>query len=283
MAITNFIPEVWSAQLLTSLKNSLVYAQSSTVNRNYEGEISNYGDSVRITNVVRPTVGTYTAHTDITVEEVSDESRTLAIDQSKYFAFEVDDIESRQARGGVMDEAASEAAYVLSDTADAFLATTMQAGVAASNQLTAVGDGTTGATTSELVQLLIDMKVRLDEENVPSQGRWVAITPAIHGSLLSSDQFVRADASGSTQALRNGMVGRAFGFDVLLSNNAPAGASSGKTVIAGHAMATSYAEQINNVEAMRLEKRFSDGLKGLHLYGAKVIRPTALVTCDVTL
>lgn len=291
MAITNFIPEIWSAQLLVSLKKSLVYGQPSSVNRNYEGEISQYGDTVHITNILRPSIGDYQAHgvdnasgtgSDITFEQVNDDTRALTIDQSKYFAFEIDDIEKRQERGSTMGDAASEAAYNLGDVSDQYLAGVMKAGVAASNQLPQVNDGTTdaSATGAALIQMFIDMKVRLDEENVRSQGRWVVISPSMHGKLLGTEQFVRVDASGSAEALRNGQVGRAFGFDVVLSNNVPR-TSGADTAIAGYAGATTYAEQIAKVEGVRLEKRFADGLKGLHLYGSKVIRPEGLVTAEV--
>lgn len=279
MAVTNFIPEVWSAQLLTSLKGALVYGGAGVVNRNYEGDISQYGDTVNITSITRPTIGTYTAHSDITVEDVDDATRALVIDQSKYFAFEVDDIEKRQARGNVMDEAAMEAAYGLADTADAYLSALMAAGVAAGNQLTAVDID----TAAEAEQALVDLKTSLDEADVPGQSRWVVVTPAFEALLLRSTLFVPVDASGTSQALRNGTVGRAFGFDVLKSNQAPdADTGSGSKLIAGHPIATTYAEQINKVEAFRMEKRFADGLKGLHLYGAKVVRPTALASIDTS-
>ena len=278
MAITNFIPEVWAAQLLVSLKKSLVYGQAGVVNRDYEGEISQYGDTVHITNIVQPTIGDYTAHTDITVEELDDDTRALVIDQSKYFAFEVDDIEKRQARSDVQAEGASESAYGLRDVADQYIAGLMNTDVDAGNQLGEL----TLADTQVYDEMLIPMSVRLDEENVPAEGRWLVVSPAVHGELLKDDRFVRADASGSTAGLRNAFIGRAAGFDILKSNNTPAGAATGRVQIAGYPGAFSYAEQINNVEAFRVEKRFADALKGLHLYGAKTVRPTGLVTADVT-
>lgn len=279
MAISNFVPEIWSAQLLTSLKSSLVYAGPGIVNRNYEGEIANAGDTVNITSISRPTIGTYTAHSDITVEDVDDATRQLVVDQSKYFAFEVDDIEKRQALGGVMDEAANEAAYGLRDVADSYLSALMLDEVDEDNVLDAVAID----TADEAIQALIDLSVVLDESDVPTEGRWVVAPPSFHGLLLKSDLFERVDASGSSETLRNGIVGRAFGFDVLKSNNTPdATAGGGNAVIAGSPIATSYAEQIAKVEAFRLEKRFADGLKGLHLYGAKVVRPTALAAIDTT-
>lgn len=279
MAIINFVPEVWAAQLLSSLKEALVYGGPGVVNRNYEGEISQVGDTVNITSITRPTIGTYTAHTDLTFEDVDDATRALLITESKFFAFEVDDIEARQARGDVMDEAANESAFGLRDVADGFLSSTMAAGVAAGNILPA------GAidTPSEAEQALIDLRTALDESDCPSDGRWVAVDPAFEALLLDSDRFVRVDASGSSEALRNGRIGQAYGFNVLKTNQAPAAAvGSGIKVLAGHPAATTYAEQINSVEAVRLEKRFADGLKGLHLYGALVVRPTCLASIDTT-
>lgn len=284
MAFTSFVPKIWSAELLSALEKTLVYGQAGVVNRDYEGEIANYGDTVSVNSVSDLTVGDYTAHSDMTVEALATTEQTLTITQAKYWAFEIDDIEARQARnsGGLVSEVSQRAAYKLGDEADQYLAAQMKAGVDAGNVLTAVGDGTTAATGAQVLQTLIDLMVTLDEDNVPRSGRWVTVTPAIHGVLLGTDQFVRADASGSTEGLRNGMVGRAFGFDVMVSNNVPAGAVSGSTVIAGHAMATSYAEQIAKTEAARVEKRFADMVKGLHLYGAKVFRGTALASVDVT-
>lgn len=279
MAITNFVPEVWSARLLTSLKAALVYGGPGVVNRDYQGDISQFGDTVNITSISRPTIGDYTAHTDIDIEDVDDATRALVIDQAKYFAFEIDDIEAAQARGNVLPEAASEAAYGLSDAADTFLSGQMATDVPGANDITDAAI----ATTDDAEQALVDLKIVLDESDVPTAMRWVVIPPAVEGLLLRSDLFVPVDASGTSEALRNGTVGRAFGFDVLKSNNCPdAAAGGGVAILAGHPWATSYAEQIAKTEAFRMEARFADGLKGLHLYGAKVVRPTALARIDTT-
>lgn len=279
MAITNFIPEVWSAELLTALEKSLVYAAPGVVNRNYEGEISQYGDTVHITNLVDPTIGTYTKHTDITIEDVDDATQVLTISQSPYFAFEVDDIEKRQARGDVLSEQARRAAYLLRDKADTYVAGLMGTGVDAGNLVAEQ----TLATASAAYDLLVDLSVLLDEDNVPTEGRFVVVTPKFHGLLLKDQRFVGAGDAQGAATRANGFVGEAAGFSVRKSNNAPdgPGAGAGKLVIAGSDMATTFAQQIASVEAFRMEKRFADGLKGLHLYGAKVIRPTALAAVDV--
>jgi hypothetical protein len=279
MAISAFKPEVWSAELLVALEKSLVYAATGVVNRNYEGEISQYGDTVHIVSLNDPTIGDYTPHTDITIEDVDDAEQLLLIDQSKYFAFEVDDIEKRQARGDVMGEQARKSAYLLRDVADQHVAAKMAAGVDAGN----IVAEQTLATPDAAYDLLVDLGTILDEDNVPTEGRWSVITPAFHGLLLKDDRFIAAGDERGASVRTNGVVGEAAGFSLRKSNNAPdgPGAGAGKLILAGYDGATTYAEQISSVEAFRLEKRFADGVKGLHLYGSKVVRPTGLAAADV--
>ena len=280
MAISNFIPEVWSAELLVALEKSLVYASPGVVNRDYEGEIAQSGDTVHITSLADPTVDDYTVHTDITVEDVDDATAALIIDQSKYFAFEVDDVEKRQAKGTVLTEQARKAAYKLRDVADQFVAAQMAADVDAGNEVSEAS-----YAFDEVYDLLVDLAVLLDESDVPSEGRFAIVTPAIHGALLKDSRFIAAGDSAGSVVRANGRVGEAAGFSIRKSNNAPdgPGAGAGKLLIAGSDMATTYAEQIASTEAVRMEKRFADMVKGLHLYGGKVVRPTALAIADVIL
>lgn len=275
MAIANFKPTIWSADLHVTLEKALVYGAPGVVNRNYEGEIRAAGDKVNITSLTDPTIGTYTAHTDITIEDVDDDTQQLVVDQAKYFAFEVDDIEKRQALGGVMTEQARKAAYKLRDTADTFLGALMGAATTPGAEVT--------VTSSNAYDILVDLSVALSQANVPTEGRFAVITPAYHGFLLKDSRFVAAGDEIGAGVRANGLVGRAAGLSLRVSNNAPAGpgAGAGKLVIAGYDGATTFAEQIASVEAARLEKRFADMVKGLHLYGAKVTRAAGLVSRDV--
>lgn len=277
MAITNFIPEYWSSALLTSLKKSLVFGD--VVNRNYEGEIAAAGDTVRITSVSRPTISTYVPNsTTITYEQLADAQRTLVVDQAKMFNFTVDDVDRRQSLPGIVEEATREAAYALGDTIDQFIAG-LYTGAINTIDTTAVT-----STAANAYPLLVDLKVKLDQKNVPGDGRWVIVPPWYHGLLLKDNRFIDASASGSTEALTNGRVGRAAGFDVRVSNNAPLITGDDYAVIAGHNSAITYAEQINKVEALRLETKFADGIRGLAVYGAKLIRPDsiAVLTASMT-
>lgn len=276
MAIDRFIPEIWSARLLSALQKALVFAQPGIVNRDYEGEIAEAGDTVRITSISDPTIGTYVPNsTVITPENLTDAQRTLVVDQAKYFAFEVDDVERRQAKGNVMPEAMTRAAYKLRDIVDTYIAG-FYTSVPAANDVGTVA--VPAATpTAAYDDILVPLSVKLDEANVPTEGRWVVFPPWLHGRMLKDSRFIKANESGTTMGLRNAVVGEAAGFTILKSNNVVNSSGDDYEILAGgSSMAISYAEQINKVEAYRPESSFSDAVKGLHLWGAKVIRPEAL-------
>jgi N4-gp56 family major capsid protein len=277
MAVDNFIPEVWRAALLASLKKALVYAAPGVANRNYEGDIARAGDTVRITSVGRPTIGTYVPNvTTISPETLTTGQRTLTVDQSKYFAFEIDDVDARQVAGTLMGEAMTEAAYALRDVADRYVGGLYTQAQSANQLGTIVVDASTPRVAYD--SILVPLKVKLDEASVPTEGRYCIVPPWLHGRLLRDNRFIDASASGSTDPLLNGRVGRAAGFDIYVSNNCPNPTADHNVVTAGHPMAVTYAEQIANTEAYRPESSFSDAVKGLHVYGAKVIRPEALAT-----
>lgn len=287
MAITRFKPEIWSANLLVALRKALVYAGPMVVNRDYEGEIRQAGDTVRITSVSDPTVADYAPNvTVITPEELTDAQRTLLIDQQKYFAFYVDDVDAAQALGNVLPEALRRAAYKLADQVDQYVAG-MYTQVQTANVLNS-GSAITltapdTATHEDLWnKVIVPLKVKLDEANVPNEGRWMVIPPWAEGYLLQSALFTRVDASGTTEALRNGIVGRGAGFDFLKSNNTPNPAGSDYILMAGTDMAISFAEQVNQTEAYRPESKFADAIKGLTVYGGKMIRPEGAAYAKVT-
>lgn len=283
MSIANFIPTVWSARILVALRNALVYGQEGIVNTDYEGEITAYGGSVKINSVGDPTIKDYTKNSNMDdPEELSSAGQLLTIDQAKYFNFAVDDVDAVQSRPKVMDQAMRNAAWGLRDVADSYIATTMAAGVAAANYLGSSGSPKTISAATDVYNYLVDLAVILDESNVPTEGRWAVVPPWFHGYLLKDERFVKSGTEAGDEVLRNGRVGQAAGFMVLTSNKAPTFSSAGYKIIAGNAGGTSYAEQILNLEAYRPEKRFSDAMKGLHVYGGKVVRPSNLAMLWIT-
>jgi hypothetical protein len=214
MAILRFRPEIWSAALLVALQKKLVYAQPGVVNRDYEGEITQAGDTVRITSISDPTIGTYVPNvTAIAPEELTDAQRTLVVDQAKYFAFFVDDVDKRQAKGDVMPTAMARAAYKLADQADQFVAG-LYTGIQSANAVnsgSAITFTAVGATATEEFynKVLVPLKVKLDEANVPTEGRWCVVPPWAHAMLLLSSLFSRFDGAGQQRGVpqRHGRPG----------------------------------------------------------------------------
>lgn len=279
MALTNFIPQVWSARLLENLTKNHVYA--GIASRTYEGEIASCGDQVKINSIGPITIGTYTKNTDITAPEtLSDAQRILTIDQAKYFNFQIDDIDAAQASPKVMDGAMRAAAYALSDTADTYLAG-LYTQADEKNCIGTDASPVTFTAPTDAYLYLVKLAVKLDEANVPQNGRWVVVPAWFHALLLLDPRFVQAGSTASDRVLRVGEVGEAAGFTILTSNNVQI-KEDGYKIMAGAENTIAYAEQITELEAYRPEKRFADALKGLHLYGAKVLEPKAMAVLTVT-
>lgn len=281
MALTNSQVTIFARELQSSLKKALVFAGPQAVNRNYEGEIRQTGDSVRIRSISRPTISPYVKNVSvITPETLTDAERTLLIDQANSFAFEIDDVDMAQVQngGGLMTEAALESAYGLADVADLYVAG-LYTGADTANKIS-----TTAITTGALaIEGLVALKTKLDTANVPNQGRYVILPPWYVGKLLLANAFTSLADSGTTDALRNGHIGRAFGFDIFESNNVTLVTGDDYLVCAGYTGAITFATQINKVEAYRPESSFSEALKGLNLFGAKLVRPSGIATLTASI
>jgi hypothetical protein len=287
-SIDNFIPQIWSARILEALRKALVYAQPTVVNRDYEGEISAAGDTVKINSIGDPTIFDYTKNTDMPSPETLDDSqKTLLIDAAKAFNFQVDDIDKAQQTPKVMDFSLGRAGYRMADVTDQYVAGKLvQANENVLYSLATPLLPVPQAGPTGCYEMLVDLSVLLDEANVPTDGRWVVIPPWIHGLLVKDQRFV---SYAAVDVLYNRQVGEAAGFMVMTSNNvpqiaAPAGAGDDALrygIIAGHQMGFSFADQINSVEAYRPQNRFGDAVKGLHLFGGAVIRPEAIAVAYV--
>ncbi|MDX3235659.1 P22 coat protein - protein 5 domain protein [Streptomyces sp. ME03-5709C] len=283
MTVRNFVPEIWSSRLLVATRKALVYAAPNVVNRDYEGEISEAGDTVRITSVSRPAIGNYVpGSTTITPEKLNTGQRTLVVDQSKYWAFSIDDVDKRQAKSNLIPQAMSEAAFGLADVIDQYVAG-LYTQIASGNFLNVVGSpiDTYTAPKDFYDKVLVPLRTKLTKANVPTAGRYVIVPPDGYASLLLDDRFIKSDNAGTDAGLRNGFVGRAAGFDIYESNNCPVPTGDTTVVQAGVKEAITFAEQINKTEAYRPESSFSDAVKGLALYGAKVIRPDHLAAAFI--
>lgn len=290
MAVDAFIPEVWNANLLTALEKSLILADPGfAVNTDYEGDIAEAGDTVHIGTLVDPTIKTYVKNSTVIVPDVlTITDQTLVIDQSKYYAIGIDDIDKRQALGGgtYLSKAAVRAAYQLREVVDTFVGTKMVAGAGTTIPATTLPAGNADAVYA----LLLKIKTKFDKMNIPSDQRWVAGDPEVLNQIFWDKRFTDVSAYGGAGAsVANGEIGRALGMRIKTSTNMPAGAtaaadgnSASSWLLAGAGnTATSYAQQLSKTEAYRPESSFSDAVKGLALYGAKVVRPEFLIKADV--
>ena len=267
MAITSFIPSVWSARLTENLHKSLVFG--SLCNRNYEGDIAQFGDTVHINNLADITVKPYTPNTDIAEpEQLTGSDTTLTIDHGAYYNFYLNDVDAAQANSDLMDAAMRNAAYKLAEDTESYILSVIREG-AGTKKSGAIPEG-------GVYELLVNIKTALDEKNVPRAGRVLVVPASVEGELLLDNRFITGNGAFSEAHLADGSVARAAGFDIYISNDLE------DEIIAMIPEAVTFANQITRVDAYRPEKGFSDCVKGLCLSGAKVVMPEAVCVFSIT-
>lgn len=274
MGLENFIPEVWSASLLVQLRKNHVFA--NLVNRDYQGDIR-FGDTVRITELGAVSVGDYSKNGTVTWQNMDSAQKTLLIDQQKYFAVKLDDIDAVQANVRLLDGIMQEAAYSVSDTIDAHIAGLYAQAGATVTALT--------VTAGNVIKNVADFALKLDEANVPTGGRYLVIPPWYNQHLvLAASGAVSATATSKVMddgMILNGYVGQFYGFNILMSNNVNNNGTVWN-IMAFNKSAITHAGQVSKVMATPIEDGFQEGVKGLYVYGSKVVRPAALVYCAAT-
>lgn len=277
MAITNFIPEVWSAAILEALRAKLVFP--SLCNRDYEGDIREAGDTVHITGYNDVTVHEYVRGKAITVDDVTDkEAAVLKIDKSDYFAFKVNDLDKTQAKADLTGKFTNSAAYNMMKNVETYISNLMDTAVGTPAKTVSVG------TPADAYLAVVEAGRKLDVQNVPDEGRWLVVSPDFYALLLQDSRFIEGTEAGHNTLL-NGVVGQVRGFTVVKSNNVPRKSASPDTqsILAGTNAAVTFAQQVSKVEAMRMQTDFADMVRGLDLYGAKVIRPECLTKITLNL
>jgi len=297
-----FLPSVYSKKVLNFFRKASVV--EAITNTDYAGEISAYGDSVKIIKEPVISVSDYTRGSDTTDTKLTDQEITLVVDSAKAFKFIVDDIETNMSHVNFKEVASSSAAYALKDAYDAAVLATMFAGVSASGPDHIIGAdaaaGTGGvAETTASVDLLgsdgtgvdaIDLMARmarlLDDQNVPEEGRWFVAPPSFYEELSQSgSKLLSVDFNAGQGSIRNGLVssGKLRGFDMYKSNNIAATSNATGKVMAGHMSSTATANTILSTEVLRDPTSFGDIVRGLHVYGAKVLRDDALCSAFYTI
>jgi hypothetical protein len=292
-----FLPAVYSKKVLNFFRKSSV-AEAIT-NTDYAGEITAFGDTVRIIKEPVITVYQYERGADVTQTKLTDQEVSLVVDTANAFKFIVDDIETSMSHVNFKEVASSSAAYALRDAFDEGVIAAMFAGVPAaspnhilgSDSATDLAAGTFDGTGNldigyasgehDPIDVLSHMARLLDEQNIPEEGRWFLANPEFYEQLVqSSSKLLSVDFNAGQGSIRNGLVssGKLRGFDMYKTNNIAATTNAAGKCIAGHMSSTCTAQTIVNTEVIRDPSSFGDIVRGLHVYGAKVLRPEALVS-----
>jgi hypothetical protein len=278
MSSKNFVPEIWDARLMQHLDDALVF--KVLCNTDYEGAITKQGDTVHVNQIGDVTISPYApGKTNITVEQLKSVQSILTVDQGHYYAFEVEDVDKVQSMANLLDLAAERAAFGLAHTIDSYLAALYsQAG----SSITA--HGSTAVNSGNVIGLIGYVGQVMNENNVPTDGRWGVVPPWFALSLSLANILKRTENVG---LIKTGYIGSAptLGFDFYMSNNVvTTGTAPDYTsyCMFGRKPALTFAQQVLENEAYRSHTGFADVVRGLLVYGAKVMDPRQLVSMTAT-
>ena len=289
----NFIPEIWSGKLIENFYDATVLAAIS--NTNYEGEIRSMGDTVNIRTTPEITIQTYVKGQTLTVEQPDKPKLQLLIDKGEYFACVEDDVDEVQADVNMMDQWSKDASERMKIKIDQRVLTDILPDVSAQNKGKTAGRisgdidlGASGGsdpiaiTSSNVIGKIIDMGTVLDEANCPEGDRFLVIPAKMAGLIKQSDLKDASITGDGNTPLRNGRLGMIDRFTLYVSHNLNKNGSE-FSVIGGHNMGFTFASQMTNMETIRSETTFGNIIRGLQVYGYKVVKPEALSTMIVTL
>ena len=281
-----FIPEIYSKKVQIALRKAAV--AEAVCNTDYMGEISSFGDTVNIIKEPQIAVADYTRGLAVTSTDLTDQELVLTVDQAKSFSFKIDDLEKRFSHVNFQAIAADNAAYALRDAMDSNILAAISAGATATTGMgttsTPIDIGFGSNEVDPLNQMSLAAK-ELDEANAPEDGRWFVAAPEWYNALSNSaSKLLSVDFNAGQGSIRNGLVasGLLRGFSMYKSNNlptndlsgaSPAGSATAPIALFGHMSSTAAASSMNKVETVRDTGTFSDIVRGLMVWGRKVLRP----------
>ena len=273
MAYKNFIPTIWSEAINRELERARVFVADT--NRQYEGDVRKMGDTVRILGVGKPTITTQTG-TEVTLtgaENIADSATSLLINKVSYFNYKVDDIDKRQAVGGIMEALSKEASEGLAQAMDCAVAD-----LALADEAVLDGAGTT-ITANNVIETIDAGLEKLYENDVKPDGNITLTVPPWFYTILK-EKYITLDTDNSNM-LANGKVGRYGNVLIRMSNNVPKDGSDYYYLQLKTNKAIAFANPMTHVEAYRPELGFSDAVKGFVLYGTKIVRPKEMIVLKV--
>jgi hypothetical protein len=286
--LSAFVPQIWSRRIIANI-NQINVAMNVLANKNYEGEIQAAGDTVQVRTFGSITVQDYARGETLSAESLVPVKETLTVDKAKYFAFDVDSLDVAQNDINAIEGYTGRAGVAMSNAIDTFV---MSYGLSGNSANTIGSQGSPVAITKDtdttaVYQQLVIAGKKLDQQNVPTDGRWAIVTPFFKSLILqSTTYFIRSTDLGDAilttaglsarDASRIGFLGQAAGFDIYVSNNLPSNGTYWGNLY-GQGKRVSYAAQIpaSTMEAIRLETTFATRVRGLLLHGAQVFAEDA--------
>lgn len=306
-----FIPTIWSAKMNAKFYAATVFGEIA--NTNWQGEIADVGDKVIINDIPTLTISDYTPGTALQYQVPTPSTQELQINNAKSFAFRVDDVLRMQSKPNLIDTFSGDAAQQMKIAIDStVLFGSFDNGASDNKGATAgritgaynLGTKTAPVTLSatNTLSLITSMAAVLDEQNVPESDRFLVIDPATRNWLMQSPLAQAYFTNDSQSIVRNGKIGMIDRFTVYVSNLLPrkdaakawtigtgdpaaaaadAGTAKARAIIAGHKSAITFASQMTKVETLRIQDNFGDYVRGLNVFGYKVVKPESLVLACV--
>ena len=287
---SGFIPSIWSGKLVEKLYARTAFAEVS--NTLYEGSIKGAGDTVQIRTTPSIVINDYEIGGGLTYEKPVSDKVELQIDQAKSFSFEVNDVDAYQAdiklMEGWSDDAGQQMKIAIDKDISAYAyteAAAENAGATAGVESGSLNLGVAGTpvaiTKTNILDTLVDCGTALDEQNVPDEGRYIMLPAWMNGMLKKSDLRDASIMGDATSAFRNGKIGMLDRFSVYVNNNMSTVTDDGTdnqatNVIFGHKKALTFASQMTNMETLPNPSDFGKLIRGLNVYGRKVIDPNAI-------
>jgi hypothetical protein len=280
---SHWLPEIFSKKVQVAFRKSSVV--EAITNTDYTGEIAQFGDTVNIIKEPQISIYDYTRHGSITATDLTDEELTMQIDQAKAFQFEVDDLEKRFSHINWQQIASDNAAYKLKDAMDSNVLAAIVAASGINTYGSVDAPVVTGHDSGETdpLDVLARLARQLDDQNVPEENRWVVAAPSFYEELAKTNsKLLSIDYNAGQGSLRNGLVasGELRGFKMYKSNNTPTATGTGSytgttlpLVVAGHMSAVATAQALSTIENVRSTSSFVDIVRGLLVWGRKVLRP----------
>ena len=287
----NFSPIIYSQKVQKFFRTASVV--EAITNTDYAGEIENFGDTVNIIKEPTITVSAYSRGAVVDTQDIVDDQIQLVVDQANAFSFKVDDIEERHSHVNFESIATSSGAYALKNEYDKNVIAAMVAGVSSSSPDHLLGadsgsgqDQDVGFGSSEVdpVDTISKHNRLLNAADVPEENRWFLAGPEFVEQLGQANSKLMSDTTGNAAPLRNGKVidGKIMNMDVYMTNNFAASSTSNFfKVLGGHMSSTATANHIAKIEVIRHPESFSDVVRGLHVFGRKVLRDNALVLSHI--